>query len=497
VSAAAVIAAATLSGSLVHATMPLTVVESVQGLMAEKGLVVDTSNACGASTAVPVAYMPNELLLRWTVGDATLRASLNSWLRAYYGTTGVPPTYDFVLSIERIRFPRPTPTTPITDVVAVVLRPRPNTTDAHDIVGLSRFISEIKGRKTRPNYGLSPSSPYKFYMPNGLPVPSTTPIPNRPLLPGVPGEVGTGVAIEIYDTGYADQAGVVPDLTMLTPSEQEIIDPNGDTIADLPYAGHGVAIGSVIETLAPGAQISVARIPEPNGIATDRSAARRMATAMRSRATNKPAWPDIIVNAFGTPACAQLEPIGTAAVVEAVERWNPVLPDDTLFMASAGNYGVEEEFYPAALPGVIAVGALDGTIDADGSPWTIPAKAGPIADFSNRGSWVDVWVPGRLLPVVHVSNVSFVTPGVEVMQGQADVDGTSFALPYAAALVAEEIGRTGANPRDALNTLLATSVPPLAECNTGGHETSPGRAISLPSLSTDARTPANGTAVPC
>jgi hypothetical protein len=491
------VASLALSGTLAGATAPPTVTENVQGFFAEQGVVVDTSAACGAAVTVPVAYMPNELLLRTSNGNPAVINFLNTQLRSFYGTIGIPSNFNFVQSIERIRFPKPTPGLPITDLVAVVLKPRPNTVLPHDLVGFSRFASDTGHTPTRPNYALSPSGPWSFYMPNGLPVPSTTPIPDRPMLPAMSVEAGAGTTVEIYDTGMADRSGVVPDLEMLTPGELEVVDADGDTVADLPYAVHGVAIGSIIETLVPGASVSVARISEANGVATDRSAARRMASTMRGRATNKAAWPDVIVNAFGTPACALLAPIGLEAVVETVEAWNPTLPDDTLFMASAGNYGVEEEFYPAAFDEVVAVGALDGTIDPDGNPWTIPAKAGPIADFSNRGDWVDLWVPGVDLAVVHATNVSFELAGVDVMNGVADVDGTSFALPYAASLLLEEVGRTGANPRDAIDALLVTSRAPLAECGTHGTETSAGRAISLPDFDVSALTPAIGPAVNC
>lgn len=53
--------------------------------------------------------------------------------------------------------------------------------------------------------------------------------------------------------------------------------------------------------------------------------------------------------------------------------------------ASAGNQGVSAQRYPAAYPGVYAVGAMDRTTDAR-------------ASFSNHGPWVDMWCSGVRLP---------------------------------------------------------------------------------------------------
>ncbi len=82
------------------------------------------------------------------------------------------------------------------------------------------------------------------------------------------------------------------------------------------------------------------------------------------------------------------------------DRFDPIQPDGFFIVASAGNQNSSRETYPAAFDSVLAVGALDTTVDADGSPWSSPTRTGPKADFSNYGDWVDVWASGVALPTV-------------------------------------------------------------------------------------------------
>ena len=80
-------------------------------------------------------------------------------------------------------------------------------------------------------------------------------------------------------------------------------------------------------------------------------------------------------------------------------------------VAAAGNEGLSLPTYPAALPGVLGVGASDRDDERD-------------SDFSETGASVDVAAPG-------VDIVSTVPGG-----GQCVDSGTSFSAPYAAAVAA-------------------------------------------------------------
>ena len=100
----------------------------------------------------------------------------------------------------------------------------------------------------------------------------------------------------------------------------------------------------------------------------------------------------------------------------------------SLVIASAGNNGSCRQYFPAALPDVIAVGALD--------------SAGRAA-FSNFGPWVDACAPG--VEVVstfftdHKDRLDGSNGVVNQYRGWASWSGTSFAAPKVAAVVAQEM----------------------------------------------------------
>ena len=85
---------------------------------------------------------------------------------------------------------------------------------------------------------------------------------------------------------------------------------------------------------------------------------------------------------------------------------------NVVVVAAAGNDGTTAKFYPAALPGVVAVGAT--------SPGGTTRAA-----FSQHGSWVDVAAPG-------VGIVGANRSGSGYLSG----DGTSFAAPLVSGVAA-------------------------------------------------------------
>lgn len=82
---------------------------------------------------------------------------------------------------------------------------------------------------------------------------------------------------------------------------------------------------------------------------------------------------------------------------------------NVVLLAGSGNSGVQDQFWPAANPTVIAVGATDSTDTK--------------ADFSNFGHWVDVAAPGVAIWSTVENN------------GYEAWDGTSMATPMAAGVV--------------------------------------------------------------
>jgi subtilisin family serine protease len=214
----------------------------------------------------------------------------------------------------------------------------------------------------------------------------------------------------------------------------------------------------------------------------------------------------VAINAYGSVACdydvnspgRQLEPVGLKAVVEVSDRFDPIQPDGLLLVASAGNQDSSRETYPAAFDSVLGVGALDTTIDGDRSPWSSPTRTGPKADFSNYGDWVDAWAPGVALPTVHVIGAAF-EKGLPILDGKAEVNGSSFSAPIVGALIAEQMSITGLDARDAWALIEAQGAEPLAQCGMPATTAPDGVAVALVSMlsTVTATTPGSGQPVTC
>ena len=415
---------------------------------------------------------------------------------------------NYVGPIERITFPTPPAGPAIVPVVSVTLLPRQGQAP-HDILGLARHLRNDSGKIASPEYAYAYYGPYIHYFPKGYPTkisaltpPRTNLTPNgAPVGAGL--KIGTGVRIHVDDTGlFALDPVNLPTTTQLTAADNDLVNrvANGPLMVDFPAAGHAQAINGVLTTVAPGAAIVDVRINDRAGLATDVSAARAIASSMRSLTI--PNYPNILVNSFGHAVCdlnpmapgAVLQPVGMEAVVEAVDRFDPFKAGGMLIVASAGNEASSRPRYPAAFPSVLSVGALDGTKDADGSPWSSPSKTAPIADFSNRGSTVDVYALGVALPTTHVTGVRFETGG-DIIDGKAAVTGSSFSGPKVAAYIAERMSTTGTTARVARDYLIGQGIAPLPQCGTQTVET--GKAIVLTSLTASIDDPATATPVAC
>jgi len=463
----------------------------------DPAMVIDQSANCMAGATDAVAYRGDRIVVRTGASNNATRAAINSRLNLIYGT---PAGTNWVVSIERITFPVVPPATVITPVLVGTLVPRPGGAP-HDILGLARRLRSESHVVAGPDYALVPSGPYSFFWPKGYPekVNALTP-PRSNLTPG--GQpIGTGVKVDVYDTGLVNPNGGPPltNVTKLDPGDNELA-AGTDQMVRYPAAGHGRAIAGVLNVIAPGAAVEEVRISERNGVATDVTATREMAASLRT--LSRPQWPQLIVNSFGTAACNvtaavpgdELVPVGLEAVAETIDRFDPIQPKGMLIVASAGNVASTRRHYPAAFDSVVGVGALDGTIDGDGSPWSAPARTAPVAEFSNHGDWVDVYAPGVDLPTTHVNNLKFETDG-DVIMGMATVDGTSFSAPLVVGLIAERMSTNNSRARDARNAIVNNRAAPLPPCGTTRVES--GVSVTLASLSSPATSPPTGPAVTC
>ncbi|MDR9450480.1 MAG: S8 family serine peptidase, partial [Acidimicrobiia bacterium] len=254
--------------------------------------------------------------------------------------------------------------------------------------------------------------------------------------------------IAILDTGYAQiaKAGVAEDNKIceaLAPKnlvfdESTIEIPDADHAGYLdPVAGHGTFIAGIIEQLTPGCKIEVHKILESYGDGDEVEVGKKLLELASRGAENE----HLIVNlSFGGYSST-----GMGALAETIAELHHT---GATIVASAGNDGTSIPMYPAAIPNVVAVGALDH----EGAP----------APFSNYGPWVRACTLG-----VEIVSTFFTFNGKHPVQGEVRVDefegwavwsGTSFAAPR---VVAKLAGMIQAKPdlsgHDAVKELLESS----------------------------------------
>jgi thermitase len=207
------------------------------------------------------------------------------------------------------------------------------------------------------------------------------------------------------------------------------------------FAGHGTFTAGVVQQMAPYSEIVAYRFVGRDGIGTEKDIADAVLRAAQQAAED---GVHLVINmSVGTPAVGGLPPLALGNAIEFVRTNYP----DVVMVASAGNNGTDELMYPAAFPGVVAVGALDG----DYQP----------AAFSSFGPWVDCSCVG----VGVVSTFVRGTLPPEPIALRADVhfgsdafalwSGTSFSAPQISGAIARLCEMNGCTPPVALAALLA------------------------------------------
>ncbi len=343
----------------------------------------------------------------------------------------------------------------------------------HDIVGLARFLAKDHGLSASPDYVTRLSGPRHFFEPDGLPLETTEdPAHRDPFNTGGP-ELGSGVGIMVFDSGLVPSPDLSANVGVLRPIDEEQADRDGDLRADTGWVGHGLAISSETSGLAPGATVTNVRVTRA-GISTEFTAAKAIVETLEHVPASS--WPAVLVASFGTMACDmdpanplpgdELNPVALRLAAELVDRLSERADVDMIIVAAAGNHGTERRAYPAAFDSVLAVGAIDATLDADGSPLTTPSRTGPVAEFSARAGWVDVYAPGVHIVTVHVDGLTFGRGTDKVtLEGRALVQGTSFAAPYAGTQISELMATHGISTRQAVDLLVLRGEPVQEPCD--------------------------------
>lgn len=182
---------------------------------------------------------------------------------------------------------------------------------------------------------------------------------------------------------------------------REELDADDDSGQDR-QAGHGTFVAGLVLRHAPGAVLCARRALSSLGFTDD----LRIAEGLREMAGRT----EVVVVTSG---CHTPDDSCPPVLLSA-------LTPEPVIVAAAGNHGSSRPFWPAALPGVLAVAAThsDGTY----------------ANFSNYGDWVDTAAPG----VDVTSSYVHLVPGSadDRSYGCARWSGTSFAAPQVAGSVA-------------------------------------------------------------
>ncbi|HEY9844149.1 MAG: S8 family serine peptidase [Candidatus Sericytochromatia bacterium] len=186
--------------------------------------------------------------------------------------------------------------------------------------------------------------------------------------------------------------------------------PGSDYSAFYDPFGHGTHVAGIaaavadnqvgVAGVAPRASLFSARVLDENGEGTNADVVDGIVWAVQSRA-------DILNLSLGSPVSAY-------AIKQAVEY---AVKNGALVVAAMGNEGDESESYPAAWPGVIAVGSTNSKDVRSG--------------FSQFGSWISVSAPGSKI-------LSTLPTYANAFEGKeyGSVSGTSMAAPYVSGLLA-------------------------------------------------------------
>lgn len=250
---------------------------------------------------------------------------------------------------------------------------------------------------------------------------------------------GKGVKIAVLDTGLFKHEWlrtVVP-----APNCDDAWDADGNGYADN-EAGHGTFIAGLILQIAPAAEVHVVKVLDSHGVGDDATVAHAL--------EQLPSDVDIINLSLGGYTDKDSAPLAIANVLRKRR---------TVTVAAAGNNNQPRPFWPAAFKQAVGVGAVD---QSKTGHWTR-------APFSNYGHWVDAAARGVNLQSTFTRAKTLVSPDTTpdptsdptvAFDGWAAWDGTSFATPIVAAMLARTMSRnTLSTAAEARDRLLAAASP--------------------------------------
>jgi hypothetical protein len=250
--------------------------------------------------------------------------------------------------------------------------------------------------------------------------------------------VDTGIAAEVRADGWLHDvrrdAGNIDPLRAFPVTEPD--DP-----LDLD-AGHGTFVSGIIQQVARGAQISVYRAVDSDGIASEVAVACEMIRAVQGGA-------EIINLSLGCQTSDNGPPIAIQAALDVIKGLETEQHREVVIVAAAGNFGDSVPCWPGAFRRVVSVAAL--------APDLLPAT------WSSRGFWVNCSTIGEGVRSTYVEGEESVL--VDPDQHRFDPDawaiwsGTSFAVPQIVGAIALLRQKRDWEPRQALIRLLSAGRP--------------------------------------
>jgi len=279
-----------------------------------------------------------------------------------------------------------------------------------------------------PMYGHAPVKSTAQPAPAGVPTHEITVDVREVAVSGAP-------TVIILDTGLAESEYRPAALDGTTPiraasdTDVDAPDENDDDTLD-PAAGHGTFIAGVVGQVAPGCGVTIHRVLTTFGDGDEVG----IVQCLDSLEIDDEQAPKTILNlSFGGYVLDH--PFALARAVRHLQARGVVV------VASAGNDATCQPTYPAALPGVVGVGAI--------------GPGGP-APFTNYGPWVRACAPGvDILSCFFNGFNGKAQPdadGVDAdrFQGWALWSGTSFSTPVVVGALARVMREQNCTARQAV-----------------------------------------------
>jgi subtilisin family serine protease len=293
-----------------------------------------------------------------------------------------------------------------------------------DLLGLL----DSAGHRVRPIHLLRAAPRWR-----GSPAGPPVRIDDGPAAPPAPDPDLAAIRVAILDTGITPHPWFRcrPWFADVTPDQIEVLDLVRDGAPES-VAGHGTFVAGVVQEQAPSAVLRIYRVLGPDGVCDELD----LIEALHGLGAAPEGVPEVVNLSFGGFTCDDRP---TEMVVEAIAA----LARRTVVVAAAGNEDSERPFWPAALPDVIAVAALD-------------ARGLARAGFSDHGPWVDACAVGEDLRGAFVpTGGESADEGFSGCGAFARWSGTSFAAPTVSGDIAALAALARISARQAADRLLA------------------------------------------